>query len=517
MTTDDKSGQDFWDFWTRSDYPKMKRSVGVTESERYLKELCDHSFLSLWSYPGVFRDQGRVDGKGDGKEVCDLLVVFEEHIIIFSDKHCHFADSGDLEFDWSRWYKKAVLKSAEQIWGAERWIRDFPARLFLDRQCKVPFPISLPDSDKAKFHRIVVSHDAARRCRAVLGGSGSMMLQSTLDGAEHLSQPFKIGNIDRRKGFVHVLDDTSLDIVMSTLDTITDFVSYLDKKEQLMTGKLPVFAAGEEELLAQYLFNSNANDEHDFVIPSGSAGFVLGEGHWAAFEKSPGRKAQVDANQISYFWDSMIEWLLGQMMEGTIKSNVVSISEHEKSFRWMARENRTRRRILTESFLGLIQKTPNDFRASRIVKATRPGEPYYIFLLLPHYPTWTREEYRRIRVKMLAQYCVVVKSQFPDAQHVVGIASESGKNDPDSLDATHLDPINWTPELAKEARSLKRSLGIFTDPLTFSKLEWEFPLGRPQQAARISRNSPCFCGSGKRYKRCCGLGMFGKKRGDLFE
>jgi hypothetical protein len=62
----------------------ISRSNGVTPSEQYLKKLCDRSFLSLWSYPGVFRDQGRTAGRGDGKEVSDLLVVFENHIIIFS-------------------------------------------------------------------------------------------------------------------------------------------------------------------------------------------------------------------------------------------------------------------------------------------------------------------------------------------------------------------------------------------------------------------------------------------------
>ena len=57
------------------------RSEGVTASERYLEKLCRRSFLSLWSYPGVLRDQGRSNGKGDGKEVSDLLVVFEKHIL----------------------------------------------------------------------------------------------------------------------------------------------------------------------------------------------------------------------------------------------------------------------------------------------------------------------------------------------------------------------------------------------------------------------------------------------------
>ena len=64
------------------------KSKGLTESERYLANLCEKSFLSLWSYPNVFRDQGRKEGKGDGKELCDLLVVFDRDVIIFSDKSC---------------------------------------------------------------------------------------------------------------------------------------------------------------------------------------------------------------------------------------------------------------------------------------------------------------------------------------------------------------------------------------------------------------------------------------------
>jgi hypothetical protein len=85
----------------------VTRSEGVTPSERYSKQLCDHSFLSLWSYPGGFRDQGGT-GKGDGKEVCDLLVVFENHIIIFSDKRIHFDNTDNIEVGCARWFKKAV-------------------------------------------------------------------------------------------------------------------------------------------------------------------------------------------------------------------------------------------------------------------------------------------------------------------------------------------------------------------------------------------------------------------------
>jgi hypothetical protein len=159
--------------------PAISRADGITESERYLKKLCDHTFLSLWSYPNVNRHQ-KGSSKGDGKELCDLLVVFENHIIIFSDKHCAFPSSGDLAKDWSRWFKRAVLKSAKQVWGAERWIRDYPDCLFIDPACEHEFPIDLPDPEEAVFHRIVVAHDSADRCRRWFeGGSGSLMIRAS--------------------------------------------------------------------------------------------------------------------------------------------------------------------------------------------------------------------------------------------------------------------------------------------------------------------------------------------------
>ncbi len=78
--------------------PLFRRAIGITPSERYLKYLCDRSFLSLWSYPGVYRDQGVTSVRRIGKELCDMLVVFENHIIIFSDKYCEFNRSDNQGF-----------------------------------------------------------------------------------------------------------------------------------------------------------------------------------------------------------------------------------------------------------------------------------------------------------------------------------------------------------------------------------------------------------------------------------
>ncbi len=113
----------------------VAKSAPITLSERYLETLSARSFLSLWSYPRIFRDQH------NGKEICDLLVVFSDNVIIFSDKHCSYKDTGRPSIDWTRWYGKAIADSARQIWGAERWIKQNPQRLFLDQRCQKVFPL----------------------------------------------------------------------------------------------------------------------------------------------------------------------------------------------------------------------------------------------------------------------------------------------------------------------------------------------------------------------------------------
>lgn len=75
---------------------QIVRSSGTTDSERYLSWLCGRTFLSLWTYPGLYRDQRARGASTDGKEPADLVVVFENDVILFSDKHCDFPLTGDV-------------------------------------------------------------------------------------------------------------------------------------------------------------------------------------------------------------------------------------------------------------------------------------------------------------------------------------------------------------------------------------------------------------------------------------
>lgn len=483
----------------------------LTDSEKYLTRLCKHSFLNLWSWPHIYRDQ--LCFGNQGKEVCDLLVIFESNIIIFSDKYCEFPDTGNLELDWCRWFKKAIFKSAQQIWGAERWIREFPDRLYLDKKCKNPFPLRLPDSNDAIFHRIVVAHGSSERSMSVLGGNGSLMINTNIIGKDHFDSksgrviPFTVGNLSKDRGFVHVLDDFTLDIILKTVDTVADFINYLTKKQQLFESGNPVMALGEEDLLALYLQRVNEAGEHDFLFPKDQDLIALTEGFWDDFQKHPDRISQINANEISYTWDKLIDTFSKHVLNGSLHfSSHDEISDHEAGLKFLAKEPRTRRRALSKSLLTIMERADSEGRSARVFQGASNNEPYYVFLAFDRRKDRTLDEYRKVRRNLLENYCFVTKLKFPDARHIVGIATEPmsyGSNR--SEDLIYLDGHHWTEDDQKKAKKIQKDFGLLSKTKRMEFTEYEYPRIEITKSLKgRDRNKPCYCGSGKKYKKCCG-------------
>jgi hypothetical protein len=487
------------------------RAAGATPAERYLGKLCTRAFLSLWSYPAIYRNQ-RGGTRSEGKEVCDLLVVFGNQVIIFSDKHCVFRATGNPDLDWSRWFRRCVTGAANQLWGAERWIKRFPDRLFLDPACTHPFPLVLPDPQDAQFHLVAVVHGIAGACREYFGGgSGSLIHKTDARGTGDHKVPFVIGDLDPSRTFVHVFDDTSLDVVMGTLDTVSDFLHYLGRKAALMRGRREVMATGEEELLAWYLKNMNEVSEHDLVFPEDVTGVGIPEGGWEAFQRNPQRLAQIEQNRISYSWDSLIEEFSKHALGGTqYFASGDGLQGVEEVLRFCARESRTRRRMLAQALKEMLETTGPSQSRRRVIGPSRPGDPHYVFLLVPRNSDIPYDEYRRVRREFLEACMRVTKLNFPEAMDIVGIATETGLADARrSEDASHLDCRVWTAEHQADAERLQRDLQLFVNPKIERSVVHEYPAVGPNgqllfPAGKNPRNKPCPCGSGRKYKKCHG-------------
>lgn len=464
-----------------SPHTPIIRGEGTTPSERYLARLAEQSFLNLWCYPNVFLDK-RAGGSGDGIELCDLLVVCGDNILIFSDKSNAWPSHPDVQVSWKRWARKAIAKSVRQIRGAERMIAKYPERIFIDAACTNPLPITLPSPDSRRVHGIAVALGAGDACRAFFkGGSGSFAIDPDIHGSGHWDgdevAPFVVGDVDPEGSFIHVLDDATLDIVLRELDTITDFTTYLSRKERFIRAGHLFQANGEEDLVAHYMTHTNANGDHDFTFDDGrepQAGEQIAfvPGIYNRMRENRQYVAMRAADQNSYIWDSLINTFTRHILAGT---NVVldgqprGVSEFEESVRQLALVRRFHRRSIGEAVMDCLRRSSTATRFCRTILPD-PGDPngaaFFIMTLDPTRIVEARDyaHYRNVRIEMLKIYAFAELHRNRTIRKIVGIALEPPTRqgrDGGSEDLLYVEPpTEWTDAFVAELEDAKQTFNI---------------------------------------------------------
>lgn len=404
----------------------MNDGNGITASERYLSNLCRNNFLSLWSHSNLYMQPG--------EELCDLLVLCPPDLIIFSDKHCSLGNSGDIDLDWSRWYRRAIKRSASQIYRAEHWLSRHPSSLFTDAKCKSSFRYGHLLTEVKNVHRVAVTRGIRNDViRHFGGGSGSLLV---FGGAKAISdgnqaELFTASQPDGHRGFVHILDEVSLDCVLRTLDTIGDFVKYLREKERFFLQTAWVHACGEEELLAYYLrgFNTEKNC-YEFRVPSDIDGVSIDEGLWQDLIANEQYLARLEANRISYLWDELIERTAAHAKNGTLwRGNEQPMESHELLLRTLARESRFSRRVLADGLLGAISKPVfgAECRFRPMPSLVDSSLFYLVGVFPPRKAGDVEETYRMRRVELLRRHSHCVAYRNVNVRRVVAIGTESGR------------------------------------------------------------------------------------------
>lgn len=491
------------------------KSAGFTPTERHLARLASRTFLELWSYPSPFRDQnsGPIT---DGKEICDLMVVCDPHIILFSEKNITWSDDKPTDVAWPRWFKKAVFDAAKQLAGAERWLRDFPDRIFLDHGCKHPFPLTLPPPERRQIHRVVVANGAAKACIEYFkGGSGSLVISPDMKGKDHIDpngprfNPFSVGDVQPDGDFIHVLDETSLDIVMGEMDTITDFVGYLEKRAAFLRSGNLMLSSGEEDLIAYYATRINKDGDHDFSAPKGGTWkpedrLVIKPGEYARFITDPQYQARIEADEPSYFWDHLIETFTKHMMGGTsivLPGFKYELSNSELGVRYMALAGRFMRRNLGKACIGALDIGRSKelfFRAVILAEGSRDSETGF-FILTKKYLDWMDEkggyeQYRLVRTGYLQVYAKALLMKHSHLKRVIGVAMEPpGQGRGSSEDLIYAAQHDWTDEDRQQNRADCERVGIMRGLKMHAPRESEFP--------HVKRPKPGYAGVGNRKQR----------------
>ncbi|MGD0235476.1 MAG: NERD domain-containing protein [Syntrophorhabdales bacterium] len=397
----------------------------MNRSEEFVSDLCTKSFLSLWSYSNPRM-------KDSPKELCDVLVVCDPDVIIFSVKEIGLKEGGDPTVDVARWRRKAVESSIKQIYGAERHLKFMTD--VVTKEGKIG--VTLPLVPNRQVHRVAVA----------LGSKGKVPVSFE----------------DFGKGFIHVFDEVSLPNIMIELDTITDFVTYLKDKETLYSSGIEtVLNGGEEDLLALYLHNGRA-------FPVGRDLLVLDDSLWQAFTNKPEYLAKKKEDEASYIWDRLIEIFCRDFLTCGLEFGN-SLTNVEHVMRTMARENRFSRRVMAKTFLEFYERKGQKKVRARM--APSPSGVLYVFLALP------RGEDRKYRVAELGARCLVARGLNPEHPTVIGIATEQYEEGQGfSLDAYYFYKEDWTAEDQQRSEYFQREFGFFSAPRVSQAHEDEYPV-----------------------------------------
>lgn len=438
----------------------ITKSTGTTPTERLLADLCERSFLRLWSYPNPYRE--------DHEELCDLLVVFGGYVILFFDREGRqFSKvNADPLLSWTRWKRRVVDAQIGTAYKHERYLRK-GGRVFLDPKLTTQLPLNIP-VDGMKVHKIVVAHGAMEACESFssdnVSGSLAVSYGRRSEGPDF---PFMV-HLEKENP-VHVLDSHTLPIILGELDTFSDLIDYLDAKTEAIKSLDTLVYCGEEDLLAHYFLNFDAERNKHFIgtRKEGVNGVFIGEGEWKDFIVRPEYARKKVADQSSYLWDEIIQRTCEHALNGTLVSSGNPFRDRSAIYE-MAREPRFSRRAVSDAMTAAIRgfpDLPGGFSRNVTFMPSYFDDVGFVFLQLRIKDIRDYErEYRPKRRAMLEIACGAAKNRFPHLSTIVGIAIDAPKfSRTNSEDFLLLDCSTWSDEQRNEYQTANQELRFFEE------------------------------------------------------
>jgi len=178
------------------------------EGEEAVLRIASTTYFKYWCYPDP------KDEIGNGKQICDLLILFQNVVIIIEVKNYEF--KGNYE----RYFNNTLKKAISQINGAERKL--FKSNSSLKIKHYIKGETSFDRNKYTKVQRLIVN-------------------LSTVP----LFYPG--GELSVSNSFIHIFNWFAFLKIVQELDTIVDFIQYLETREKAFNDKQLIIAQGEED------------------------------------------------------------------------------------------------------------------------------------------------------------------------------------------------------------------------------------------------------------------------------
>ncbi len=441
---------------------RINYGSGLTPTEELLVQLGEVSFLRFWSHANP-----HVNPK---EELCDLLVVCGDFVIAFSDKNKEFKPTDDPSVGWGRWYRKAIIKSVNQLNGATSNLLEKRVPIFKDKDCTVSLGISIPQPGRERHYRAAVV-SRAKDLKNAEAFDPFITIDSSVVGSAHTQGsaiPFMVGDVAPDKQFVHVMDIAGLRAVLTELDTAPDFAEYLDAREAFIRGKPGNSADSEWSLLARFMLSYDDEGEPQPMDRRAPGATQLTRAEWDNDQFRRDMANRREANAVSRVWDALIDEHAGMLEEQSFSFTTIrTVEDGERVVRYMALENRLNRRILGKRWMEACQINHPDSPANlRTVPHSANDWTTYVFLNVSNFLNESEEVFRGKRRGLLQETMLASLVDVPDSRIIIGLAADLGGT-PESYDHAFLDVIeNEGEQLRLDARlAWEKKRRVFEPPI----------------------------------------------------
>jgi hypothetical protein len=475
---------------------KMRISDGSTEGERVLIQTLRKSFLKLWTLGNPF--------KKPQEELADALVLAENHVVIFSERSRPCPANSELPRTWPRWKNKVIGGGGAQLRMAHNWLSRNDNRFFMDSACTTRCPIQIPRPAECIYHLVLVASDINQGCKDFFGDpTGTLLLGNTEFDPEHF-EPYVVSTKDFPERFIHIFDIEGLRHVLAEVDTITDFLKYLDERRRFFESQTRLRVAGEEELIAVFQMNTK-NGEHFIPLPEGYNSVYFDVGYHAEYVET-GFKARRDRGNVSsYRWDELIEHLTEDIFTGKVPLD--RVASGEIALRQLALESRLARRSHVHALDELSSQSVIGEWRTKITRAHANQSRAFVYVLFLEDPENKGSMDATFMPELTKVYGLAALHRFPELDSVVVLGFHSHPFVGQNIGLYHLLRHEMIEEgLEMQAKELVEKHGFLRE-LKFREFSTtEFPKSEATVDVRprkFGRNEKCWCGSGKKYKHCC--------------
>ncbi|MEC7118638.1 MAG: SEC-C domain-containing protein [Pseudomonadota bacterium] len=440
-----------------------------------LAALLQTAFFQPWLTHGLYMKRSaemlKDPKQKKGRKCCDYAIFFGNQAILIDVHQGVFDAYSDIALEWDLFRKIALPNSRKRLARLESALAS--TLLYTDENCEQPL-IAQPE----KIYKLCITAAFEQ-----LGSQYAAILHSY--GADFYIEKF-VQDEEENPLLVYSLGDFS--VLVSQLNSFPDLFDFL-AEHQLLIQQLDADYVSELGLLEHYIeqgrpFAQARTHEYQWVAQG------LKREYSPLLEQASHQPTQV----FQHLREQAVLW---QTLVSRYAQQALAAHGDEQIERLALLDLLADESIWSQAQLSLAMMNQYALAASRAddgyvvhLRSYRHPKRHYVLLFYAESPkhTYSRDRMVSKLPELASQVNAMEQAPMLDDIMVIGLTSRQGQFV--AADIAHMIG-RFVPESQRPVRAQEQFDGMRVNQAESSP-------------RRMGRNDPCFCGSGRRYKHCCG-------------